>query len=104
MLVVDGFGHERDSQDDDTGGDEQDDGKVEVVDATYDGGTVAGVGAAARPVGELCDHSAEANQEANHEAAKCTLKEVSKKQRMLLSHNFYKRTATVLSEKYITVD
>lgn len=76
MLVVDGFGHERDCQDDDTGGDEQDDGEVEVVDAAYDGGTVAGVGAAARPVGELCDHSGEANGEANHEAAKCTLKEV----------------------------
>lgn len=76
MLVVDGFGHERDSQDDDTGGDEQDDGEVEVVDATYDGGTIAGAGAAARPVGELCDHSGEANREANYEAAKCTLKEV----------------------------
>lgn len=73
MYVVDGFGHERDSQDDDTGGDKQDDGEVEVVDATYDGGTVAGFGAAACPVDELCDHSGEANQEANHEAAKCTL-------------------------------
>lgn len=76
MLVVDGFGHERDCQDDDAGNDKQDDGEVEVVDATNDGGTVAGAGAASCPEDELCDHSGEANREANHEAAKCTLKEV----------------------------
>lgn len=93
MLVRDGFGHERDSQDDDTGGDEQDDGEVEVVDAAYDGGTVAGDGAAARPVDKLCDHSGEADQEAEHEAPKCTLKEV--RMFVLLSHNFYKRMAAV---------
>lgn len=73
MLVRDGLGHEGDSKDNEAGGDEQDDGEVEVVDATDDGGTVAGLGAAARPIGELCDHSGEADAQADDEAPECSL-------------------------------
>lgn len=74
MLVGDGLGYERDSQDDDTGDDEEDDGEVEVVDPTYDGGTVTGVNTAARPISKLSNHSGQAYSQTNHEAEKCTLK------------------------------
>lgn len=73
MLVGDGLGHEGDSQDDEAGGDEQDDREVEVVDAADDGGTVAGLGAAARPVGELGDHSGEADEQADDQAPESPL-------------------------------
>lgn len=61
MLVLNGFGHERDSHDDDTGDNKQDDGEVEVVDSTYDGGTVTGANAAACPINKLCNHPGEAD-------------------------------------------
>lgn len=73
MLVVDGLGHERDSQDDDAGGDEQDDGEVEVVDAANDGWTVAGLSAAAGSECELCDHSGEADGQADDQAPESPL-------------------------------
>lgn len=73
MLVWDGFGHERDSQDDDTGDSKQDYGEVEVVDSTYDGGTVRGVHTAARPISKLSNHPRQAYRQANHEAIECTL-------------------------------
>lgn len=74
MLVVDGFGHERDSQDDDTGDDKQDDGEVEVVDSTYDGGTVTGIDTAACPISKLGYHPGQADQQSDGEAVKCTLR------------------------------
>lgn len=74
MLVIDGFGHERDSHDDDAGYSKQDHGEVEVVDSTYDGGTVAGLNTAARPVSELSYHPGQADKQANDEAIKCTLR------------------------------
>ncbi|TNN71348.1 hypothetical protein EYF80_018426 [Liparis tanakae] len=66
VLVVDGFGHERDSQDDDTGDNEQDDGEVEVVDSTDDGGTVTGVNAAACPKSKLSNHPGQADKKADY--------------------------------------
>lgn len=74
MLVWDGFGHERDSQDDDAGHSEQDDGEVEVVDSTYDGGTVRGVNTAARPISKFSNHPRQAYRQADHEAIERTLK------------------------------
>lgn len=82
MLVGDGFGHERDSQDDDTGDNKQDDGEVEVVDSTYNGGTVTGVNTASCPISKLGNHPGQAYSQANHEAVKCTLKK-EKKQKEL---------------------
>ena len=80
MLVVDWFGDERDSQDDDTGDDKQDDGKVEIVNSTYDGGTVTGVNTATCPISKLSNHPGQAYKQANHEAIKRTLrKERSRK-------------------------
>lgn len=73
VLVWDGFGHERDSQDDDTGDSEQDDGEVEVVDSTYDGGAVRRVNTAARPISKFSNHPGQAYRQTNHEAIKCTL-------------------------------
>lgn len=73
MLVGDGLGHKGDSQDDEAGGDEQNDGEVEVVDTADDGGTGAGLGAAARPVDELGDHSGEADAQADDQAPECPL-------------------------------
>lgn len=61
MLVFDGFGHKRDSHDEDTGDNKQNDGEVEVVDSTYDGGTFTGFNAAACPKSKLCNHSGEAD-------------------------------------------
>lgn len=57
MLVGDGLCHQGDSHDDEAGGDEQDDGEIEVVDAADNGGTVGSLGAATSPVGELGNHS-----------------------------------------------
>jgi len=74
MLVVNGFGHQRDSQDDDTGDNKQDDGEVEVVDSTDDGGTVTGVNAAACPKGKLSNHPGQADKKADCEAVECTLR------------------------------
>lgn len=75
MLVGNGFGHERDSQDDDTGDSKQDDGEVEVVDSTYDGGTVRGVNTAARPVSKFSNHPRQAYRQADHEPIERTLEE-----------------------------
>lgn len=75
MLVVDGFGHERHRQDDDAGDNEEDDGEVEVVDATDDCGTVTGLNAAAGPIHKLSDHPGDADEQADHQAVKCTLGE-----------------------------
>lgn len=74
MLVVDGFGHERHWQDDDTGDNKQDDGKVEVVNSTYDGGTVTGVNTAACPIRKLSNHPGQTDKKANYESVKCTLR------------------------------
>lgn len=74
MLVSDGFGHERNSHDDDAGDDKEDDGEVEVVDPAYDGGTVTGLNTAACPIGKLGNHSGQAYCQANHEADKSPLK------------------------------
>lgn len=79
MLVGDGFGHERDSQDDYTGDNKQDDGEVEVVDSTYNGGTVTGVNTASCPISKLGNHPGQAYSQANHEAVKCTLKKKSRR-------------------------
>lgn len=73
MLVGDGLCHEGDSQDDDAGDDKQDDGEIEVVDAADDGGTVAGLGTAARPEGELGDHSGEADGQTDDQAPESSL-------------------------------
>lgn len=78
MLVIDGFGHERDSQDDDAGDNEQDDGEVEVVNTTYDCGTVGGLNAAACPVRKLSNHPGEADKQADNQSTKCTLGEGKK--------------------------
>lgn len=43
------------------------------MDAADDGGTVAGLGAAARPVGELSDHSGEADEQADDQAPESPL-------------------------------
>lgn len=86
MLVVDGFGHERDSQDDDTGDSKQDDGEVEVVDSTNDGGTVTGVNTAAGPISKLSHHPGQADKQANHEAIKCTLRKGKSRRNCQLKH------------------
>lgn len=74
VLVGDRFGHKRDAQDDDTGDNKQDDGEVEVVDSTYDGGTVTGLNTAACPISKLSNHPGQADTQANHEAPKSTLR------------------------------
>ena len=74
VFVCDGFCHERNAQDDDTGHHKQDDGEVEVVDSAYDGGTVAGVYAAACAVRKLGYHPGQADEQANGEAVKRTLR------------------------------
>ena len=79
MLVFDGFGHERDSQDEDTRDNKQDDGEVEVVHSAYDGGTVTGVNAAACAICKLGYHPGQADQKANHEAIKSTLREENRR-------------------------
>lgn len=76
MLVGDGLGHKGNSQDDDAGDDEQDDGEVEVVDVADDDGTVAGLGAAVCPVGKLSDHSGEADGQADDQAPESPLQEM----------------------------
>lgn len=83
MLVGDGLGHKGNSQDDEAGRDEQDDGEVEVVDAADDGGTAAGLSAAARPVGELSDHSGEADTQADDQAPESPLQEMVSSQTLL---------------------
>lgn len=75
VLVCDGFGHERDSQDEEDRDDKQDDGEVQVVDSTYDGGAVGGINAAACAVSELSNHPGQAYNQANHQAIKGTLTE-----------------------------
>lgn len=79
MFVRDGFGHERSPQDDDTAHDKQDDAKVEVVDSTYDGGTVAGGVTAACAVSKLCYHPGQANGEANQKSPKSSLQREMRK-------------------------
>jgi hypothetical protein len=66
VFVVDRLGCQGDSHDEDAGDDEEDDGEVEVVHATDDFGTVAGLGAGSRPEGELGDHPGEADGQADH--------------------------------------
>lgn len=74
MLVGDRGGQEGDAQDDDAGDGEEDDAEVKVVDSTDDGGTAAGVGAAAGSVNKLGDHPGQTDGQPNHEAVKCTLR------------------------------
>lgn len=74
MLVGDGRGQEGDGQDDDAGDGEEDDAEVQVVDSTYDGGTAAGVGAAAGPVDKLGDHPGQADRQADHQAVEGPLR------------------------------
>lgn len=74
MLVIDGFGHERDGQDEDAGENKQDDAEVEIVDSTYDGGAVAGAVTAACPINKFSNHPGQADGQANHEAVKSTLR------------------------------
>lgn len=61
MLVRDGFGHERNSQDDDAGDNKQDDGEIEVVNSTYYGWAVAGVDTASCPVSKFSYHPGQSN-------------------------------------------
>lgn len=61
MLVINGLGHEGDSQYDDAGNHKEENAEVEVVDSTYDGGTATGIDAAACPIDKLSDHPGEAN-------------------------------------------
>lgn len=80
MLVFNGFGHERNSQDDEAGDNKQNDGEVEVVDTTYDGGTGTGANTAACPVSKLSYHPGQADTQADSEAKKGSLrKERSRK-------------------------
>lgn len=74
MLVSNRFGHERYCQNDDTGDGEQDDGEIEVVNATYDGGTVTRGSTGPRSISKLSDHPAQANKQSNNEAIKGTLR------------------------------
>lgn len=80
MLVFNGFGHKRNSQDDEAGDNKQNDGEVEVVDTTYDGGTVTGANTAACPESKLSYHPGQPDTQADSEAIKCSLrKEKSRK-------------------------
>lgn len=74
MLVGDRGGQEGDAQDDDAGDAEEDDAEVKVVDSADDGGTAAGVDAAASSVNKLGDHPGQADGQPNHEAVKRTLR------------------------------
>ena len=73
MFVVDGLGHERDADNEDTGDNEEDDAKVEVVNATDDGGTCTGFHTASCPIDKLCYHPGETNKQAYHQPIKRTL-------------------------------
>lgn len=79
MLVRNGFCHERHSKDDDTGDDKQNDGEVEVVDSTYDGGAFTGANTAARPECKLGDHPGQADSQSDHESTERTLRKYERR-------------------------
>lgn len=77
MLVFNGFAHERNSQDDEAGDNKQNDGEVEVVDTTYDGGTVTRINTAACPESKLGYHPGQPDTQADSEAIKRSLRKES---------------------------
>lgn len=62
------------------------------MDSTYDGGTVAGVDTASCPVNKFSYHPGQADQQANSEAIKCTLRKERSPDRKL-----YMKTVVVAS-------
>lgn len=89
MLVRDGFCHERHSKDDDTGDDKQNDGEVEVVHSTYDGGAATGASTAARPVSKLGDHPGQADSQSDRESIERTLRKYERRKMCQMRQRVY---------------
>lgn len=64
VHIWNGLGEEGDGQDDDESDNKEDDGKVQIVHPTDDGGAVARLHAAPSPIGKLSNHTGDSNQEA----------------------------------------
>lgn len=73
VLVFDGLGEEGDDHDDDDRNGEEDDGEVQVVHATDNRGTVAGLHAAPGAISKLGDHTGHPDQKSYDQPPKGAL-------------------------------